>query len=321
MSEVWYPARCMAVYRYVIVGYGNVGRALAEHVEERADRLAAVYGLEMRLAATVTSKGELSPDDLAALAPDCVAVCLPTNRETGEPGLSWSRGALAAGAGVVLADKGPALLALPELEAARRGRFVGASATVGSALPTLALARRELAGAEIREISAILNGTSNMILTHMRERDASFADALAEAQRLGIAEPDPSYDVEGWDTAVKLTILARSLVDRSVSLADVDRRGIDALDPALVDEARATGGRIRLVGRARRDAGRTRLAVAPEAVAPDDPFFLVEGATKAARFVTDDLGTLVVTGGASGRRDVAAAMLKDMLSDPRIHQS
>jgi homoserine dehydrogenase len=300
---------------YAIVGYGNVGHALAEHVEERRERIAREYGLDMQLVATVRSSDTLTPDHLAGLAPDCVVVCLPTNRETGEPGLTWARAALAAGAGVVLADKGPALLALPELEeeAVRRGAFVGASATCGASLPALSVARREIAGAELTEISAILNGTSNMILTLMRERGASFDEALAEAQRLGIAEPDPSYDVEGWDTAVKLTILARALLDRSVSLADVDRRGIDALDAALVERARATGGRIRLVGRARREASRTRLAVAPEVVAPDDPFYLVEGATKAAKFATDDLGELVVMGGASGRRDVAASMLKDML--------
>lgn len=305
----------MRSFTYAIVGYGNVGRALAEHVDERRERIACEYGLEMELVATVRSADTLTPEGLAKLAPDCVAICLPTNRETGEPGLTWARGALASGAGVVLADKGPALLALPELEeeAARRGAFVGASATCGSSLPTLSFARRELAGAEIREISAILNGTSNMILTLMRERGVTFAEALAEAQRLGIAEPDPAYDVEGWDTAVKLTILARALLDRSVSLAGVDRRGIDTLDPALVEHERATGGRLRLVGRARRDGTLTRLTVAPEVVAPDDPFYLVEGAYKAAKFATDDLGDLVVMGGASGRRDVAASMLKDML--------
>ncbi len=157
-----------------------------------------------------------------------------------------------------------------------------------------------------------------MILTLMRERGMSFDDALAEAQREGIAEPDPSYDVLGWDTAVKLTILARSTMDASLSLADVDRRGIDEIDPALVETARATGARLRLVGRARRTPEGVHLSVAPEAVAPDDPFYLVDGPFKAAKFTTDDLGELVVMGGASGRRDVAAAMLKDMLSDPRI---
>jgi homoserine dehydrogenase len=330
---------------YAIVGFGNVGAALARHVAERSARLAVTRRLELRLVAvvdstaTVVSAGgldaaalaerrasglrlaelpgvrALAPDDLASLELDCVVVCLPTDRETGEPGLTWARAALAAGAGVVLADKGPALLALPELEAeARRtGAFVGASATVGSSLPTLTVARRELAGAELREISAILNGTSNMILTRMREHGATFAEALEEAQRAGIAEPDPTYDVAGWDTAVKLTILARALLDPSLRLADVDRRGIDALDPDLARVAAETGGRVRLVGRARRESDCIRLTVAPEVVGPADPFYLVEGPFKAAKFATDDLGELVVMGGASGRRDVAAAMLKDML--------
>jgi homoserine dehydrogenase len=157
-----------------------------------------------------------------------------------------------------------------------------------------------------------------MILTLMRERGASFEEALAEAQRAGIAEPDPSYDVEGWDTAVKMTILARSLLDPSVSLRSVDRRGIDRVDPDLARMAREVGGRLRLVGRARRTAAGVAVTVAPEVVSPSDPFYLVEGPQKAARFVTDDLGEQVIMGGASGRRDVAAALLKDMLSDPRI---
>lgn len=338
----------MKPYRYAIVGFGNVGAAFAGHAAERADRVAATHGIELRLVAVMDSTAALVDErgldgrdlarwresgrrlserdgarPLASVAlggVECVAVCLPTNRETGEPGLTWARAALAAGAGVVLADKGPALLALPELEreAARRGTFVGASGTAGGALPALSVAKRELAGAEVREIAAILNGTSNMILTLMRERGASFDEALAEAQREGIAEPDPSYDVLGWDTAVKLTILARSVMDASLSLADVDRRGIDAIDPALVERATATGARLRLVGRARRTPEGVRLTVAPETVAPDDPFYLVDGPFKAVKLTTDDLGELVVMGGASGRRDVAAAMLKDMLSDPRI---
>jgi homoserine dehydrogenase len=340
----------MRPFRYAIIGFGNVGAALAGHAAERADRVASRYGVELRLVAALDSTAAVVDErgldgrelarwresgrrleerdgahpvasvGLADVRLDCVCVCLPTNRETGEPGLTWARAALAAGAGLVLADKGPALVALPELEAeaARRGTFVGASATVGGALPSLSVARRELAGAELREISAILNGTSNMILTLMRERGVAFDDALAEALRLGIAEPDPSYDVRGWDTAVKLTILTRSLLDPSVALADVDRCGIDELDPRLVETASATGGRVRLVGRARPAPGGTRLSVAPEVVAPTDPFYLVDGAYKAAKFVSDDLGELVVMGGASGRRDVAASMLKDMLSDPRI---
>jgi homoserine dehydrogenase len=164
----------------------------------------------------------------------------------------------------------------------------------------------------VREVSGVLNGTTNLMLTRMRE-GLSFADALAEAQRLGIAEPDPRYDVEGWDTAVKILIIARALLDPDATLGRVDRRGIDTVTPELHAEAEKSGGRVRLVGRARRTDAGVVLTVAPEVVGPDDPFYLLEGKKKAARFVSDDFGELTVIGGASGRRDVAAAMLKDMI--------
>ncbi len=337
----------MKLLRYAIIGFGNVGAALARHVHDRADRVAGRYGVELRLVGVADSSGYLSQPsgldgrglaswreagrrfadlegghrhcglaDVLAAGVDIVVISLPTDRDTGKPGLTVARAAVAAGAHVVLADKGPALLALPELEreAAARGVTIGASATVGAALPTLSVARRELAGAEILEIAAILNGTSNLILTAMRENGVSFHEAVAQAQRAGIAEPDPSYDVQGWDTAVKLTILTRALVDERATLDRVGRIGIDELEPEFVELANRTGGRIRLVGRAVRNSDGVTVTVAPEIVGPGDPFYLVEGARKAVRFDTDDLGELIVTGGASGRRDVAAALLRDMLA-------
>lgn len=340
----------MRTLRYGILGFGNVGAALAAHAAARSARIAETRGTDIELGlvadsshALVSAHG-LDANDLArrrdsgsrvadlpgavplagieVLRParlDCLVVCLPTNRHTGEPGLTWARAAIDSGCSVVLADKGPALIALPELEeaAAARGVAVGASATVGSALPTLSVAKRELAGASIREISAILNGTTNMILTMMRTSGVPYADALGKAQRLGVAEPDPSADVEGWDTAIKLTILARSLMERSITLADVERRGIDMIPSSLEDEARRSSGRLRLVGRAVRTGAKTELTVAPEVVAANDPFYLVEGPSKGVKFVTDDFGTLTVLGGASGRTDVAAALLKDILSTDR----
>lgn len=335
----------MRTIRYAIVGFRNVGTALARHIAEVSPRVERNHNLRFQLVAALDSSGaaiDVDGFDAPALAAwkeggrplaehergracpchdtlfesgvECVAIALPTDRATATPGLAWARAALAAGAHVVLADKGPALLALPELEAeaARLGLQIGASATVGGALPTLSFARSELAGTELKEISAILNGTTNLILSTMRTTGASFNQALAEAQRLGIAEPDPSYDVQGWDTAVKLTILARSLLDPAALLARLERQGIDDLDSHMLDRAARTGGRIRLVGRARRVDDDVRLSVKPEIVDSTDPFFVVDGAKKAARFITD-LSDLVVMGRADGRKDVASAMLKDMI--------
>jgi homoserine dehydrogenase len=334
----------MHTIRYAILGFGNVGTALAAHVAERRGLLAADYDLDFRLAAVTDSTALVadpegldplavahwkeskrrlaewpgarplpSPDELGGLV-DCVVGCLPTNLETGEPGLTWARAALRNGADVVFADKGPLAVALPEVEAEAKslGRFVGVSGTTGGALPSLTLGRHELVGTTVREISGVLNGTTNLMLTRMRE-GLTFDDALAEAQRLGIAEPDPRYDVEGWDTAVKILIITRALLDPSATLDRVDRRGIDTVAPETLAEAAAAGGRVRLVGRSRRTDAGAAITVAPEIVGPDDPFYLLEGKKKAVRFVSDDYGDLCVIGGASGRRDVAAAMLKDMI--------
>jgi homoserine dehydrogenase len=334
----------MTVVRYAILGFGNVGTALAAHIEERRELLATNYRLDFRLVAVTDSSALVAdpdgldalalaawkeskrrladwpdaralplPDELGAMA-DCVVECLPTNLETGEPGLTWARAALRGGADVVFADKGPLAVALPDVEAYARslGRFVGVSGTTGGALPSLTLGRHELVGTTVREISGVLNGTTNLMLTRMRE-GLSFDDALAEAQRLGIAEPDPRYDVEGWDTAVKVLIITRALLDPSATLDRVDRRGIDTVGPEMLAEAAASGGRIRLVGRSRRSDSGAVITVAPEIVGPDDPFYLLEGKKKSVRFVSDDFGDLCVIGGASGRRDVAAAMLKDMI--------
>src|ERR1051325_5607002 len=166
--------------------------------------------------------GAPSPQERAR-GVQCVVDCLAPYLATGEPGLTWALAALRTGADVVFADKGPLAIALPEVEAEaeRCGRAIGTSGTTAGALPTLTVARRELAGATLVEISGILNGTTNLILTRMRD-GVAFDEALAEAQRAGVAEPDPRYDIEGWDTAVKFTILARGLLDPSFTLGRVD---------------------------------------------------------------------------------------------------
>jgi homoserine dehydrogenase len=224
-------------YRFALLGFGNVGRALARHFVQRRELLAARFGVELALAAVADRSAALfAPDgagfdaariaelaarkeagrplagqpasepplraerlDLRARAIDGLVVALPTNLDGGEPGLALARAALADGLDVLLADKGPALFALPELEqlAAARGRFLGTSATTGSALPSLAVLRGWFGGGTLAEIRGILNGTSNLILSRLREPGATYASALLDAQRAGIAEPDPRLDVEG----------------------------------------------------------------------------------------------------------------------------
>jgi homoserine dehydrogenase len=176
--------------------------------------------------------------------------------------------ALEQGTNVVTVDKGPLVHGLDEMkEAALRGgtRF-GYSGTTGVSIPD------ELASERVLEIRGVLNGTTNYILTEMQEREKSFEEALAYAQASGIAEPDPSLDVQGWDTASKILILAKSLMGAQAGLEEVSRIGIGPETESLIRVGRSSGRVVRLVGRARIWQGRVRLSVAPKLVGPDSPF-------------------------------------------------
>ena len=343
----------MRRYDFALIGFGNVGRALARHWLERRAAIAADHGIELALTAIVDRGAALHdaselpvaaltqfkedygalaawpgvgaalrPDELRARGVEGVVIALPTDLAAGQPGLALARAALDCGLDVVLADKGPALHALPELEeaASRAGASLGTSATTGSALPSLDVLRAWFGAAKVASIRAVLNGTSNLILTRLRQPGASYASALAEAQQAGIAEPDPRLDVDGFDTAIKLLILARGLLDPTVTWESVERRGITDLPPALVAAAQRGPDRLRLVGRARRDSARTRISVAPELVEPGDPLHALDGAEKAVTFASADLGALTVAGGASSRIGTASALLRDLIAAARARR-
>ena len=151
---------------------------------------------------------------------DLLIETTPTNNKTGEPGLTHISKALERGFHVVTANKGPVLLAYKQLctLAAKSHVQLGIGCTTGGALPTINAGRFDLAGAQILSIEGILNGTSNYILSEMEERDCSYEEALKQAQQMGIAETDPSLDVEGWDTATKLLILTNILMEEEHKL-------------------------------------------------------------------------------------------------------
>lgn len=287
-----------------LAGLGNVGRNFLRILETKSARLAAAYGLDLRVVAVADSSGAaVNPDgfdprdlrlhkeagkrvaDLPEFQPgldfrevvartDLCRVLLeasPVNLSDGEPGLGYVRAALGAGVPCVLANKGPLVLAFHELHrlAANNGAALAFSATVCGALPVVNIGRRDLIGAEISLLRGIFNSTSNFMLDEMAGGRA-YADALAEAQRRGIAETDPSLDVEGWDTANKLTILANSFLGMDVSLADVSVAGITAITAEQLAAARQAGRAIKLVAEARREGESYRLSVGPRALPADD---------------------------------------------------
>ena len=173
-----------------------------------------------------------------------------TDLKTGEPAITHLRRALELGKHVVTTNKGPIALKYPELKALAEKNHVeiGAEGTVMSGTPSLRMAQELLAAARIRKIQGIVNGTTNYILTQM-EAGATYADALKDAQAKGYAEADPTGDVEGFDAAGKVVIMANLLMGQALTLADVDRKGITQLTPDDIAAAKAAGERWKLIGR------------------------------------------------------------------------
>jgi homoserine dehydrogenase len=335
--------------RLALVGFGTVGQGLAEILQSNAEALteqndfsAAIvaisdlmkgavynpYGLDIGLLLEAGRNGDLSgyPDQpglmrgLDALTTikqsnaDCVIEVSYTDLRTGEPALSHVKAAFEAGKHAIITNKGPVALAYSELaELARReGVFFGYEGTVMSGTPALRLAQTALAGCTIYEARGILNGTTNYILTQM-ETGASYAEALAEAQRLGYAEADPTGDVEGFDAAGKVAILANTVLGAKLGVNDVDRAGITQLTPADIESARESGERWKLIARAQRTEQGIRASVKPERLPITDPLASVSGATNAITYETDMLGPVTLVGPGAGRRATGFAILSDLL--------
>ena len=185
---------------------------------------------------------------LGTLDCDLVMEASPVDLTSGEPGLSIVRTALSRGISAVLANKGPMVLAFRELEAlaAAKGAKLAYSATVCGGLPVVNVGQRDLVAGEITALRGIFNATSNFILEAMA-RGLSYDEALVETQRAGAAEADPSLDVEGWDTANKLVIIANSFLGRSPTLGDVAVEGITGVTLEDIEREARAGRVIKLI--------------------------------------------------------------------------
>ncbi len=319
--------------RIGIVGFGVVGRGVARALVTKRDVLVKKAG-DYRIVAVLDSKGGIYSDDgidvLDAMRikeekgqlPEGLTVedviehidvlfeCTPTNVETGEPGFSHIKLALQNGVDVITSNKGPLVVGFRELmEAAEKsGARLMYEATVGGAMPIIKLVENELAGNEVLSIKGILNGTCNYILSRMEQEKMPYSQILSEAQELGIAEADPSYDVEGIDAAAKLVILANSLLGSDATFADVERTGISNITPEAFEIAAMKGYTIRLIAEATRDV----LRVSPRLVPLNSPL-CVYGTLNAALIQTDLAGEVVVMGRGAGSSETASAMLSDFV--------
>ena len=333
--------------KVVLVGLGNLGRRFcriladkAGFVEERyhlrlvlvgaADSQGVAYspeGLDPALIARIKEEGGSvrdypgvgSPGKALELVKACEAEVLceatPVNLGAGaEPGLSVMREALSRGMHVVTPNKGPIVLAYRELlELARkRGVELRFDGTVAGGLPALYLGARDLRGAEIKGVEAVPNLVTGYILDLLAE-GLSWEEALSRARKEGALEADPSFDLDGWDAAAKLVILANHVLGYPARLEDVEREGIREVDPEEVRRARERGGLVRLVARAERGDGGYRLTVRPEEIPPGHPLSVLGRKGMGVVYYTDIYGTISAAIREEDPTPSAATMLRDIL--------
>ncbi len=297
-----------------IIGYGGVGKALTALLEKQKELLAK-ENLYINVRYII---GRQDDPSTAAADPDLDAAVIltPTNKDTGQPGLNYARMFLSTGKHVITADKGLILHGYSELKALAKENHVcfAMGCTTGGALPSINGGLIDMAGSEIQSIEGILNGTTNFILDYMETQGCEYADALTLAQKDGIAEADPTLDVEGWDTAGKLVILTKVLMDEKVTLGDVEVQGITGLRASDIKDAADSGCKYKLVGKAEKSGDKLKLTVRPERVPQGHLLYQVCGKNKAVRYVSDTLGELVIMGGASGTTPAAASVLRDLVN-------
>ncbi|HKY30200.1 MAG TPA: hypothetical protein VJM12_19880 [Pyrinomonadaceae bacterium] len=253
---------------------------------------------------------------LHAAQPDAVFETTPLNHETGQPAIDYLTAVLQSGAHAITANKGTVVHGYDELmklaKASNRQFFF--EATVLDSAPVFSLFRETLPAAKLRGFSGIFNSTSNVVLETM-EAGRSFDEGVKMAQELGIAETDPTHDVDGWDASMKVCALARVLMNVPLKPNDVRRDGIRTLSTKVLQTARNEGRPFKLVARAKlADDGCVVASVKPEQLAATDPLANVRGTSLAAHFELDMMPGLTVISHRPNLQSTAYGMLADFMS-------
>ncbi|QLG29167.1 homoserine dehydrogenase [Halorarum halophilum] len=319
--------------RLAVLGAGAVGRSVAE--------LAAEYGYTVTALADSTSAavapdgvdvtaaladkaeggalGDADPTDALTAEYDVLVEATPTTLGDAEPGFSHVRTALERDRDVVLANKGPVAERFADvraLEAESEGEVLF-EATVGGAIPALATID-DLGPERVRAVRGVLNGTANFVLSRMAAEGLDYDHVLAEAQDLGVAEADPSFDVEGTDAALKCVILSNvlreadcdsveELRERELTLADADVDGIRNVTGGALELAVNDGRTVRLIGEATREGVR----VGPRLV-PENGTLAVSGTRNIVEIDAEFSGGLAISGAGAGGEETASAVLSDV---------
>ena len=311
------------------LGMGNVGETVVATLLERAEAFRAQMGATLalrRVAVKDPSRprgidlpaGVLTGDAAEVLDDPSVDIVVELIGGDGAAG-DYVRRALAGGKHVVSANKELIAKAAPELfDLARaNGAALRFEASVGGGIPVIAPLLRDLPANRVVAIRAIINGTTNFILTNMAQRGESFEDALAQAQALGYAEPDPTNDVDGHDAAFKIAIMAGLAFGTHVPPEAVATEGIRSLAPQDFRYARELGYVIKLLAIAERHGDGVLARVHPALLPESEPLARVDGVQNAAQIQGDLAGTLTFQGAGAGAAPTTSAVLADVLDVAR----
>lgn len=339
--------------KIAFVGFGNVGKALAQLMIQKETELLEQYDLTFTVMGIATGKhgtainaqgidlkavleilGDGEQKDIAKLTAGQAAVnsiefieqCdadvlfenTPVNYETGQPAVDHIRRALKRGMHVVTANKGPVVHAHQELTnlASVVGRRFYFESAVMDGAPIFSLFREALPAARVNKFHGVLNSTTNLILTRM-ETGESFDQAVLYTQKIGIAETDPSGDIDGWDASVKVAALATVLMGIPLKPQDVQRQGIRHITPQMVADAAKQDKRWKLVCSASRTVAGIQANVHPELVERSSPMYAIEGTTSIIQFETDVLGRLSIIEENPGPKTTAYGCLADFVNAVR----
>ncbi len=338
----------MQEYKLALLGFGNVHRNFAQLLLDKDAYLQSKYNTKLTVVGIITnSKGyaidpngldlakclELvahgndlrtlhtganidSTQEFIELVPaDVVLEATWLDPQTGQPAIDYCKAALQAGKHLVTANKGPVAFAYETLRdlAAQQDLGFFFESTVMDGSPVHAIGREAMLGLEITGIRAILNSTTNYMLTRMGE-DVSFEQALKEMQTAGLAEANPSNDVDGWDSSIKILVLANIYMDAGLSIHDVDRTGIRDITAEMCQQAVQNNERIKLVCEAIRDGNEIKLKVSPQTLPLTDSLSSANRTAAIVSLETDVLPEVTLLQGDSSPRTTAYGMLVDTLN-------
>ncbi|WP_296885639.1 homoserine dehydrogenase [uncultured Methanobrevibacter sp.] len=329
--------------KIIIMGFGSVGQGIAQAIALKKAMIKDKYGVELKVVAAADSSssainqdgleemllihsknsgGKVSDypeygsdisglDVLDAVEYDLLMEATPTNIIDAEPALSLTLKAFDQGKDVVTSNKGHLAIKFKEVTKAaeEKGVEFKYEASVGGAMPIINFTRETLSSCGIKSIIGILNGTTNYILSRMTSEGSAYDITLKESQELGIAETDPTQDVEGIDAACKTVILANSLLGIDVTYDDVEVKGISSITSHAIDLAKKDGYLIKLIAEVSPDT----LKVSPRLVKRGSTYD-VGGTLNMATIKTDLAGDITVMGLGAGSLETASAMLTDLIS-------